>query len=236
MLVPTFVVPSQVAVLPTANEQRKKVTVPLGVFVALLPVTVAMSWTGSPGTVAVFDGAVVRFAVQLPKFPSTKSFSVAVGEVEERVSERKLAKHSLAIAADSCPRLRPPSKNAPFRKVLLPLLSVNGHGEIVPFAAFTMPQKLSTAAAPHVRFVPPPSDWSVPFVSPPEPTHSKTLIVDVPPPLLKSDRMRMSPTLWNSGALSLVKVPLAVSSPIRFWSSQKPSWASPLLSSRSEPK
>src|SRR5262249_57827492 len=117
--------------------------------------------------------------------------------------ERKLAKHSLAIDADSCPRLRPPSKSSPFRKVLLPLLSRNGHGEIVPLVALTMPQKLSGDAMPHVRFVPPPSDCSVPFVSPPEPTHSKTLMVDVPPPLLKSDRMRMSPTLWDSGALSL---------------------------------
>src|SRR5207248_6118315 len=131
------------------NEQRENVTVPLGVFDAWLPTTVAVSCTAVPGvTKPVLDGVVVIVALHWAKLPRTKSFSVAVADVDERVSDRKLAKHSLAIEADRLDRLTPPSNSSPFRKVWLPLLSVNVHGAIVPLVAFTIPQKGSFAARP----------------------------------------------------------------------------------------
>src|SRR5438045_7202630 len=96
MLVPTFVVPSQVAVLPIPKLQRKNVTVPTGVggLDVPAPVTVAVSVTLVPGATDAEDGTVDIVAVQLANCPTTKSFSVAVGDVEERLSAATLAKHS----------------------------------------------------------------------------------------------------------------------------------------------
>ena len=95
LLLPTLVGPSQAPV--AMGPQRKNVTVPLGVIEGRFPTTVAVSWTGVPGVSGpAFDTWVDIVATQLPKLPRTKSFSVAVVEVEERVSARKLAKHSFA--------------------------------------------------------------------------------------------------------------------------------------------
>ena len=55
----------------------------------------------------VADACVVMFGLQVANWPRTKSFSVAVGDVEERVSEATLEKHS--PARPSVERLTPPS-------------------------------------------------------------------------------------------------------------------------------
>src|SRR3989475_7848386 len=150
MLLPTLVVPSQAPV--AMGPQRKNVTVPLGVIEGRFPTTVAVSWTGVPGVSGpAFDTWVDIVATQLPKLPRTKSFSVAVVDVEERVSARKLAKHSLAILG-SRDRLTPASSNSPCRYVLLPLLSVYGHGATTPFTGFTSPQKGSPGIAAVLQF------------------------------------------------------------------------------------
>src|SRR5438445_9269043 len=65
-------------------------------------------------------------------------------------------------------------------------------------------------------------------------------MVDVPPPLLKSLTTSRSPGRWNTVPPLLVNplppLTLFVPSPIPFCRNQKPCGASPLLSSRSEPK
>src|SRR5438874_2173607 len=145
MFVPTLVVPSQAPV--AMGPQRKNVTSPLGVSEGRLPMTVAVSWTAVPGvTGPAFDTCVVIVATQLPKLPRTKSFSSAVVDVEERVSARKLAKHSFATLG-SRDRLIPASRSSPWRYVVLPLLSVYGHGATTPSTGLTSPQKPSAAPA-----------------------------------------------------------------------------------------
>src|SRR5438067_11807366 len=58
---------------------------------------------------------------------------------------------------------------------------------------------------------------------------------DVPPPFEKSLMTSRSPFLWTP--LNAKPPPLFVLlSVILFWKNQKPCWASPLLSKRSEPK
>src|SRR6478752_6843359 len=57
------------------------------------------------------------------------------------------------------------------------------------------------------------------------------LIVETWPPLLKSLRMSRSAFLWTP-----TNLPVAGSRVTLFWKNQKPCWASPLLSKRSEPK
>src|SRR5437763_3936751 len=60
-------------------------------------------------------------------------------------------------------------------------------------------------------------------------------MVDVVPPLLKSLMISRSPSLCTP--VKLVPPPFGVvPRPIAFWKNQKPCWASPLLSKRSEPK
>src|SRR5690349_20331000 len=60
-------------------------------------------------------------------------------------------------------------------------------------------------------------------------------MVAVVPPLLKSLMTRRSPFLWTP--VKPVPPPtLLEPRPIAFWKNQKPCWASPLLSKRSEPK
>src|SRR5205814_4046507 len=86
---------------------------------------------------------VVTELPHLPNWPSTKSFSVAVVDVDDRVSAATDAKHlSPRPRAD---RLIPPSKNSPCRYVSLPLLSRYGHGAVVPSVGLTMPQNRSAA-------------------------------------------------------------------------------------------
>ena len=76
--------------------QRKNVMLPVGVGGLLVPApcTVARSVTDTPGATDVAEGVVVSVAVQLANCPITKSFSVAVVEVEERDSAAMLEKHS----------------------------------------------------------------------------------------------------------------------------------------------
>src|SRR5256712_7536958 len=144
MFEPTFVVPSQAPV--PMGPQRKNVTVPLGVFEGWLPLTVAVSWTAVVGvTGPAFDTCVVIVATQFPKLPRTKSFSSAFVDCEERVSARKLAKHSFAMFP-SLDRLIPASRNSPVRYEVLPLLSTNGQGATTSFG-LTSPQKPSASAA-----------------------------------------------------------------------------------------
>jgi hypothetical protein len=86
--------PSQVALSYSVND-----TLPVHV-VAFATVMVAESFGSHVCAVAVDDW-------QLPKLPRTKSFNVAVVDVEERVSEATLEKHS--PARPSVERLTPPS-------------------------------------------------------------------------------------------------------------------------------
>src|SRR5437762_7540884 len=139
--------------LPLAlGPQRKKSTVPCASAGAVAPVTliVARSWTCWPGvTMRVLSSpctAVDKAGAQVPNFPVTKSFRVAVVEVEERVSDTIVEKHSpVRLRSD---RLRPASKNSPFRAPLFGvlLLSVNDHG-IVMVIGFTSPQAMSLFGA-----------------------------------------------------------------------------------------
>src|SRR3989442_1934152 len=144
MLVPTLVVPSQAPV--AMGPHRKNVTVPLGVIEGRLPTTVAVPCTAVRGVSGpALDTWVVIVGTKFPKLPRTKSFSVAVVDVEERVSARKLAKHSLATLG-SRDRLIPASRSSPCRYVALPLLSWYGHGATTPLAGLTSPQKGSLNA------------------------------------------------------------------------------------------
>ncbi len=61
MLVPTLVVPSHEPV--GIGPQRKNVTVPLGMSVAWFPVTVAVSWTATPGKTGPGSTWVAKVAV-----------------------------------------------------------------------------------------------------------------------------------------------------------------------------
>ena len=88
-------------------------TLPVGVGGLAVPVpcTVARSVTLVPGETAWRRapalGVVVSVAPQTANWPRTKSFRVAVVEVDERVSEAMLEKHSPPrLKAD---RLMPPS-------------------------------------------------------------------------------------------------------------------------------
>jgi hypothetical protein len=76
-----------------------KVTLPVGVGGLAVPVpcTVATSFTGDPGDTspaAPTLGVVEMVAPQTANWPRTKSFSVAVVDVDERVSDAMLEKHS----------------------------------------------------------------------------------------------------------------------------------------------
>src|SRR5690349_14815435 len=76
-------------------------------------------------------GVVVSELEQLPNVPTMKSFSVAVVDVEERVSDPIDAKHS--PERPRVERLMPASKNSPFSAPFwgVPLLSVNDHGIVI---------------------------------------------------------------------------------------------------------
>src|SRR6266571_7748605 len=113
--VPTLAVPSHVPV--AIGPHRKNARVPLQVVAPLID-SVAVSLTETepvpmesppPGIGLPFPSfAVVAMDdVQLPKVVSTKSFRVAVVEVEERVSAATDAKHSLAIPPGRSDRLMP---------------------------------------------------------------------------------------------------------------------------------
>src|SRR5512132_1933565 len=115
------------------GPRRWNCTVPDQV-VTPVTVTVAESLTETEPVPIEVDPVMLEcvssVAPQVPKVPRTKSFSVAVVEVDERVSDATLAKHR--SPRPSAVRLTPPSKNSPCRYELLPLLSVYDHGAVVP--------------------------------------------------------------------------------------------------------
>src|SRR5690349_5347520 len=81
------------------GPQRKNVTVPVGSAGFAPPVTliVAMSCTSNVGITGVeksADERVVRPGTQFANCPMTKSLSVAVVDVDDRVSATMLEKHS----------------------------------------------------------------------------------------------------------------------------------------------
>src|SRR5262249_49928624 len=238
---------SQVAVeLVAVGPQKKKWTlggeVGSGAGVTPVPVIVARSWTGVPGETDVWSvtpalAFVLILALHCWKLPSTKSFRVALVDCEERVSARKVEKHSPAI-----PRLvasMPPSYSSPGWKMLAALfLGANGHGEGLA-ALFTSAQKSSASAGVQVAgFAVPPARSSRPLA-----VQKKTRTVGVPPPWVKSLRIRMSPWVRTLPPASNVQavcapgpnVPLA-SGATFLRKNQKPICESPLLASRSAPK
>ena len=100
------------------GPQSEKVTVPEGVggFARPVPWTVAISVTLVPGETsppAPTLGLVESVASQTANWPRTKSFSTAVVEVEERVSDATDEKHS--PPRPSRDRLTPPSYSSPWR-------------------------------------------------------------------------------------------------------------------------
>ena len=112
-------VPLPVGQVVALGPQRKNDTLPLQV-VAPPTVIVAESLTDTEPVPMESppDGIGLPFPsfavvaideVQPPKVASTKSFSVAVVDVEERVSADTVAKHSLATPPGSSDRLMPPS-------------------------------------------------------------------------------------------------------------------------------
>src|SRR5438874_12470490 len=82
-----------------------------------------------------------RSAVGVVNEPTTTSESVAVRELEERVSTRKLERSFGRLRAVTS---MPPSKNSPGRKVLLgvPLLSANGQPPEAVLTVFTVAKML----------------------------------------------------------------------------------------------
>ena len=93
----------------TPGPQTKNETDPVGAGGSDPPETstVALSVRLLPiGTVAV-ETCVVSLAPQTAKLPRTKSFSVAVVDVDERVSDATVEKHS--FPRPSSDRLTPPS-------------------------------------------------------------------------------------------------------------------------------
>ena len=230
------------------GPRRWNCTVPLQV-VTPVTVTVAESLTETdPVPIEVVPPetlcCVVTDEPQVPKPPRMKSFSVAVVDVDDLVSDDTDEKH--LSPSPSAVRLTPPSKNSPLSAPLfgVPLLSANGHG-IVIVLALTMPQNWSFAAAPAQlalvdvplirRFASPHVPAVLPVVLVQVVSHAYTVIVDVVPPLLKSVTTNTSPFLCTP--VNPVPPPtLPPLSPIEFWKNQNPCCASPLLSKRSEPK
>src|SRR5262249_7391406 len=113
------------------------------------------------------------------KWPTTKSDRVAVGDWEERVSARKLEKHPPSPRAV---RSTPSSRNSPAAGWLWPLLFVYDQGtEMAPLLTIAKVVLGMESRA-----------WRWPVAS--SPTHSKTLMVETDPPVVKSLTSRMSPS------------------------------------------
>src|SRR5262245_56193993 len=91
--------------------------------------------------------------------PTTRSESVAVREVEERVSTTKLARSS---GRPRAVRSMPPSKNSPGRKVEEPLLSRDVQPPVGALPVFTIAKMLGWLGSTV-------TDWREPL-SPPDPT------------------------------------------------------------------
>src|SRR4051812_17228420 len=96
MSLPTWVppLPQRPLLSRAAGPQRKNWSVPVQ-FCAPVMVRLAESWTDVPGVrLPPGVGVVTRPLSHLPNPPRTKSFKVAVVEVDERVSDATLEKHS----------------------------------------------------------------------------------------------------------------------------------------------
>ena len=209
-------------------------------------------------------GTVTLLIVRLPHVlnpPSAKSFSVAVSDVDDRVSARNAEMHAeLPDTPSSRDAFNPPSKNAPFAKfgvaVVPPPFSRYRHGAGV-LALLSIAHARSPAAADAQSAAAElNSSCSGPFPLHPgavrntsafpllPPTQIRITIVDTDPPLLKSLTTNRSP--------GVVTVPFAATtpavcgalnppdvvpvSPIGFTKNQNPNAASPLVSNRSTPK
>src|SRR5688572_5391430 len=183
-----------------------------------------------------FDGVVTTDDSQASKPPPTKSLRTASTDVDERVSARKLAKHSSSRSRK--PRSMPPSKKWPIGNLLAgepAALAWNGHGESTS-AVLTVAQHGSpfgTDGGPTqsaVWVVVPAIRSSVPLIaplpvmSPPGPFHWNTRMVTLPPPLVKSLSTRMSPSVWSPGPNDPPASAVTSS-----WKNQKPMTASPLF-------
>src|SRR3954453_1654441 len=85
--------------------------------------------------------------------------------------------------------------------------------------ALTTAQTLSSAAT-ALQSAAVATRCSVPFVSPPDPTHSNTRMFDTVPPFVKSLRTRMSPTVWEPVKEVLPLAPGV--QPAGLWGNQEP--------------
>src|SRR5262245_9686368 len=149
------------------------------------------------------------------KLPTTKSDRVAVGLWEERVSAMKLAKQPLRPRAV---RSTPSSRNSPCAGRDSPLLFLYDQGTEMasPFTVANVVLGTSSRA------------WRWPVAS--SPTHTKTLMVETEPPMVKSLTSRMSPSAWVP-TKGPVPFPLTfVLKVMLFRKNQKPAVAAPLLS------
>ena len=118
-----------------------------------MTVALSVTWTEPvPIETLAAVGVVCTVVSHSPKLPRMKSFSVAVGDVDARVSDATDAKHRPVRPRPD--RLTPPSKNSPLSAPLfgVPLLSVNDHG-IVIVPALTMPQNVSGVGLAQFAFV-----------------------------------------------------------------------------------
>src|SRR6478672_13010791 len=120
-----------------------------------------------PSLIGVVDVSALHSA----KLERTKSCRVEEVEVEPRVSEATVPKHS--PLRPSRERLRPPSKNSPSRNSLLPFLSSNAHGDFVVFVLTIaqnsspspeLAQLASVEVARILRFESPQSPFLLPVV------------------------------------------------------------------------
>src|SRR5262245_4229050 len=161
-----------------------------------------------------------RSSRQVLKLPITKSDRVAVGLWDDRVSAMKLAKQ---LPRPSAVRSTPSSRNSPAAGLVRWLLSSNAHGTAIG-PVLTIAKVVPVGVVTGTR---------LPVAS--LPVHRNTLMVETPPPWVKSLTRRMSPSAWvPTNGLPLLVGELVLS-PIGFWKNQKPAVASPLLSNRSSP-
>src|SRR6478672_5223088 len=111
----------------------------------------------------------------------TKSERVAVGDCEDRVSARKLEKQ---LPRPRELRLTPSSRNSPAAGLVRLDLSLKVQGTAIA-PLLTMAKVLLGGVATATR---------EPVAS--LPVQRKTLMVEVEPPVVKSETRRMSPSVW----------------------------------------
>src|SRR4051812_10588345 len=118
---------------------------------------------------------------QVLKLPPAKSFRTASTDCDARVSARKLPKHG-AWPPYSWSRSTPPSKkDSTGIGLLVPLVNLSSNVQVLGVKAevFVTAQALSSTGATVHSWVEEPRLWSVPLISPPVPTHSRSWMNDV---------------------------------------------------------